>query len=139
MKEVVEKIIANDKIFTLTYKEESAFVGSNLFKLNDGSPVPVWCFWTDENLAKKQIREDWSLFEVIDIPLANFLEDILVSVTNEGYIVGIDFDENLIGTETDPLEMIIEIISQLKANNKTVELEYFKDLNDLENQAKKIL
>ncbi|WP_372472975.1 DUF2750 domain-containing protein [Capnocytophaga sp. ARDL2] len=139
MKTFVQKIVSTDKIFTLNHQEEVAFVGSNLFTMNDGSPVPVWCFWSDENLARKHKQADWSSFEVMEIPLGNFLEDILVSITNEGYIVGFDFNEELIGTEVDPIDLLLEIITQLKANHQSVEFEYFKDLNDLETQARKLL
>ena len=60
-------------------------------------------------------------------------------MANEGYIIGLEFNENLEGMEADPLDLLLEIIKQLKSANITVELDYFKDIDDLEKQARKFL
>jgi hypothetical protein len=54
-------------------------------------------------------------------------------------MIGTDFDDNLYGYEADPLELILEIVEQLKTLDKKVEFENFEDLNDLESQIKEAL
>ena len=139
MEGFIRKIVQQDKVYTLATSNDFSFVGSNLFTLPDGSPVPVWCFWSEEELAEKQKKEDWSKYLIDYFPISNFIEDVLVPMTNEGYIIGVDFNSNLEGIESDPLDMLLILIEELKKNKKEVELENFKSLNDLEEQARKLL
>jgi len=139
MQSFIQQLIANNGVYTLIYKDEFSFVGSNIFNLEDGSPVPVWCFWSNVDSANLNRQSDWKLYEPEFFPIANFIEDVLVQMANEGYIIGLEFNENLEGMEADPLDLLLEIIKQLKSANITVELDYFKDIDDLEKQARKFL
>jgi len=139
MQSFIQQLIANNGVYSLIYKDEFSFVGSNIFNLEDGLPVPVWCFWSNVENANLNRQSDWKLFEPEFFPIANFIEDVLVQMANEGYIIGLEFNENLEGMEADPLDLLLEIIKQLKSANITVELDYFKDIDDLEKQARKFL
>ena len=139
MKKFVQQIVEQDTVYTLASNSDFSFVGSNLFSNPDGSPVPVWCFWSDKSSADSNKKEDWENYILDSFPLANFIEDVLVPMTNEGHIVGINFDESLTGVEADPLDTLLEMISEIKKRKINVELEYFKNIEDLEKQARKLM
>lgn len=139
MKNFVQQIVSQDAVYTLADTSDFSFVGSNLFTNPDGSPVPVWCFWSTEELAKINKKEDWLSYKIEAFSLATFIEDVLVPMTNEGHIVGINFNEKLEGTEADPLDTLLAIIEEVKKEKITIELEYFKNIDDLETQARKLL
>lgn len=139
MKNFVQQLVREDAVYTLADSTNFSFVGSNLFTNADGSPVLVWCFWSTQSGAEASRKEDWSAYQVEAYSIATFIEDILVPMINEAHIVGIDFNENLEGIEVDPLDLLLYIVEEIKKEKITIELEYFKNLEDLETQARKLL
>ena len=136
---IIEQIIAHGEIYALEDQNGIAVSQSLLFQMEDGSPVPVICFWSDKEKAKKCCVEDWAKYRVTAICLATFLEDWLVQIYNDSFIVGFDFSNEMKGIEADPLDTILLLVNQLKKQKIELELEYFKDLKDLENQTKGLM
>lgn len=134
----INKIIKNQTVFILEYKDEIAVAPSVLFKNQNNEPVPVVCFWSHKAMAEA-CTTYWQNYKVAEICLATFIEDYLVNIYNESIIAGIDFNDKMEGVETDPLDMISALISALKTHKINLEFEYFKNLNDLENQLQKLL
>ncbi|MBA5791870.1 DUF2750 domain-containing protein [Flavobacterium sp. xlx-214] len=139
IKQFINEIITSNEVFVVEHKGEVAVSQSVLFKNDDASPVNVICFWSSKEMAKNCCIEDWKMYKPQSICLATFLEDYLVQVYNESYIAGLNFNESMEGVEADPLDVILEIITVLKKDKISIELEYFKDINDLENQLRKLL
>lgn len=139
IKNFIEKIIKNDSVYIIEYKDEIAIAESLLFKTNANEPVNVVCFWSDKEQAMKCCNEIWKNYKPNEVCIATFIEDYLVNIYNESFIVGIDFNEKIEGIEADPLDVISELIKELKKQNINLELEYFKNLTDLENQLQKLL
>lgn len=61
----------------------------------------VMPFWSSPERAAAQAIDEWSEFEVIEIPLDIFVEDWLITLSEDDVLVGIDWDENLLGAELD--------------------------------------
>ena len=135
----IEKIIKNDSVYIIEYKDELAIAESLLFKTDVNEPVNVVCFWSDKEQAMKCCNEIWKNYKPIELCIATFIEDYLVNIYNESFIVGIDFNEKIEGIEADPLDIICELIKELKKQNINLEFEYFKNLTDLEAQLQKLL
>lgn len=135
----IQTIVRNNELFVIEDKEGAAMSQSLLFQNEDGSPVGVICFWSDKSKAQNCCAEDWEEYRPQAICLGTFIEDYLVPVYNESLIAGLDFNVNMEGTEADPLHIIELLIAELKLQNKKPELEYFKDLNDLEQQLKRLI
>lgn len=135
----IDKIIDNQEVYILEYKDEIAVAESVLFQNDVQEPVPVICFWSDKETALKCAKDVWKNYKIQDICLVTFIEDYLVNVYNESLIVGVNFDDELKGIEADPLELINEIIKKLKVKKLNLEFEYFKNLNDLESQLHKLM
>lgn len=139
IKNFIEKIIKNDSVYIIEYKDEIAIAESLLFKTDANEPVNVVCFWSDKEQAMKCCNEIWKNYKPNEVCITTFIEDYLVNIYNESFIVGIDFNEKIEGIEADPLDVISELIKELKKQNINLELEYFKNLTDLENQLQKLL
>ena len=135
----IQNIVESQKVFILEHKEEIASVSSISFKNDVGEPVPVICFWSNKDLAKAGLDKVWNNYRIIDICLATFIEDYLVNIYNESLIVGLNYNEILEGTEADPLDVIAALIDALNLKKLDLEFEYFKNINDLQNQLKKLI
>lgn len=135
----IDQIIANNKVFIIEFKDELAISQSLLFKNQANEPVPVVCFWHNLPLATASCVDVWKDYKPQEICLTTFIEDYLVNIYNESFIVGIDFNDKMEGVEADPIDVILEIIAQLKKHKIQLDFEYFKNVADLENQIKKLI
>lgn len=133
-KKFVEQICETELVYTLENNEGFAVSYSNNYEDDEGEPIELNCFWSNEALAKSCIKEEWSEFEIHQIPLNKFIEYWCIGIDHDGFMVGTDFDSNLVGYESDPLELILEIVEKLKALDKEIEFENFENITDLENQ-----
>jgi hypothetical protein len=57
-------------------------------------------------------------------------------MSNDGMLVGTNFDRNLFGYEVDPLELLLEILNELEDTNKQIQLAHFESLEALEEQVR---
>ena len=132
------EITNTQKVFLLEDKNGIAFSESIFFNLDDGSPVPVFCFWSNFNDAKNARKINWKNHEVVEICLVTFIEDFLVQLYNDSLIAGLNFNSEMEGFESDPLNLISAIIENVNQQKIQLEFEYFKNIHDLENQIKKL-
>ncbi len=115
-------------------ESEEGFAVSNSLDYDDenGEPVEVMCFWSDEALAASCTKEGWANYQVVEIPLAEFMEHWCIEMNNDGLLAGIDFDGELSGPEMEPLELAMGLIKELKSANKSIAFETYANLADLE-------
>lgn len=135
-KKFVEQICETELVYTLENEEGFAISYSNNYEDEDGEPIQLNCFWSNEALAKSCIKEEWAEFKIHTIPLDKFIEYWCIGIDYDGFMIGTDFDSNLYGHEADPLELILEIVEKLKTLDKKVIFENFENMDDLENQIK---
>lgn len=135
----VKQICENEMVYTLENEEGFAISYSSNYEDEDGEPIELNCFWSNEALAKSCIKEEWATFKIHSIPLNKFIEYWCIGIDHDGHMIGTEFDANLYGYEADPLELILEIVEQLKVLDKIIEFENFENLNDLESQIKEAL
>lgn len=108
---------------------------SNEYEDEDGEPVEMICFWSEKAYVNACKIEDWSTFNITEITLADFIENWCIGMHNDELLAGTDFDSNLFGTEAEPLAIIIQIIEELKSTGKTITLESYKNIEELESQV----
>lgn len=58
---------------------------------------------------------------------------------NDNLLVGTEFDRNMFGYEAEPLLLALEIINELIAHHKEIELRKFNDIHDFKNQILDVL
>jgi hypothetical protein len=57
-------------------------------------------------------------------------------MSNDGLLVGTNFDRNLFGYEVDPLEILLEVLNELEETNKQIQLTHFESLEAFEIQVR---
>ncbi|RXJ71854.1 hypothetical protein CS022_14905 [Veronia nyctiphanis] len=65
----------------------------------------VMPFWSSKEDAAFHNVEEWADFEVKEIPLDVFIEDWLITLDEDGVLVGINWNKNLEGKELEPGEV----------------------------------
>lgn len=128
-KEFVEKVVASEKVWGLINEEGFATASSNEYE--DADVIP---FWSEKEGALAAAKDEWKEFTVEEVSLTEFLENWCVGMQNEDMIVGTNWDENLFGTELEPFDLALEVIDELRCQDKTLELTKYGSLQELEDQ-----
>ena len=110
-------------------------IGDDAFEDEEGEPVGIICFWSEKALANSCIDEEWKNYQISEVKISDFLENWCVGMSNDELIVGTNFDRNLFGYEIEPLDLILEVTTELKSQNKNVEFRKFDNIDDLKNQV----
>jgi hypothetical protein len=62
-------------------------------------------FWSDKQDALAHNVDEWSDFVVEEIPLDVFIEEWMLTLAEDGVLVGINWNENLEGAEFEPSDL----------------------------------
>jgi hypothetical protein len=60
--------------------------------------------------------------------LSDFIENWCLGMENDELLVGSEFERNMFGFESEPMELIIELISILKSTGKDLNFKNLKEL-----------
>lgn len=137
--EFIKRACESGIVWGLQSGEEFAITSSNDYEDEDGEPLEVICFWSDRALALECAKNEWKNHEPVEIQLGEFIENWCIGMANENLMVGSNFDQNMSGSEIDPLELIVELDNELKNLGKTIHLQNYQRTDDLVNEVKKIL
>ncbi|MDR9826608.1 DUF2750 domain-containing protein [Vibrio sp. FNV 38] len=88
------------KVWGLRNQEGWLAVDSTEFENSEVMP-----FWSNEADAKQHNVEEWADFDVLEIPLDIFVEDWLITLDEDGVLVGPNWNEKLEGKEVEPAAM----------------------------------
>jgi len=135
----VKKVCETKIVIGLESEDGFAMSSSNRYEDKDGNPIPMICFWSDKASAMACTKEGWSNYSPKEILLSEFLENWCIGMDNDGILVGTNFDQNMFGYEVEPLDLILEIVTELKNTGENLELASFDDIEDLEEQVKELL
>ena len=135
----IKEIVEHEFVWALKSEEGYATSSSNEDEDENGEPIVIICFWSDKKLASVCSKKYWQEYKPSKIELNKFLENWCVGMYHDDTIVGTNFDWNLFGQENDPLELIVEIVDELKKVKKELTFNKFDDIKSLKNQALKIL
>jgi hypothetical protein len=130
----VKRICETAIVYGLESEEGFATSGSNEYDDENGEPVEIICFWPEKALAKACIKDDWTEYQVTEIPLSEFIENWCIGMNNDGLLIGTDFDQNMFGFETEPLDLALELVKKLKTNGSSIAFQKFESLEELEQQ-----
>ena len=132
----IQTICVNEKVYALEGEDGFATSYSNELEDEDGNSFDVLCFWSDKAGANACIHSEWTGYQITEIPLAEFLENWCIGMSNDGLLVGTNFDRNLFGYEVDPLEILLEVLNELEETNKQIQLTHFESLEAFEIQVR---
>lgn len=138
-KDFIKKITETETVYALKDGNGYATSYSNESEYEDSEEVQIICFWSDAARAKSCIENQWNHYEPSPIPLNEFVENWCLGMNSDGLLVGTNFDSNLFGYEAEPLELILDIIEELRSSGKSLELRKFENMEDLEKQIREVL
>lgn len=135
----VKTVSKTEIVYGLKNKNGFATSSSTQYEDNDGNPIGIICFWSEKVRAKSCAKDEWEKYEVKEISLSEFMENWCIGMANDELLIGTQFDQNLFGYETEPLELIIELTNELKSIEKELSFRKFNGINDFEKQVKEII
>jgi hypothetical protein len=135
----IKEVCKSEVVWLLENTDGFATTSSNEYDNEDGEPVDLICFWSDLDLAKDCVSGDWKGYNPAEVTLGDFIENWCVGMHEDGLMIGTNLDPEMIGSESDPLEMIIALGKELKTLNKELELKAYENVGDLVNEAERIL
>lgn len=135
----IKTICETGVVYGLENEEGFATSFSNEYEDEEGEPIEMICFWSEKAYAAACAKDDWSGFNVAEMPLAEFIENWCVGMHNDELLAGTEFDSNLFGAETEPLVILHQIIEELKSTGNTVDLTEYESIEELETLVKENL
>lgn len=136
--EFIKKICETGVVWCLKNSEGLATSNSTIYEGRKGEPIGLFCFWSDKALAQDCVLDNWDDYTPNQITLSEFIEDWCLGISNDGYMVGSNFDQNMIGSEVDALDLIIALSKEIKAQKKEIKLKKFDHLNTLVDEIEKL-
>lgn len=137
-KKFIKTVCETEIVYGLKNKKGFATSSSVHYNDENGEPVEMICFWAEKVRAKSCIKDGWKNYEPTEISLSEFMENWCVGMENDGLLIGTQFDQNMFGFEAEPLELIVDLSTELKSIGKDLNFRKFKGVADLEKQVKEI-
>jgi hypothetical protein len=137
-KRFIKTICESELVYGLGNAEGLATSSSIHYQGQNGEAIKVICFWAEKSLAKSCVKNAWSEYQISEIPLVEFMENWCVGMSNDYLLVGTEFDQNMLGFEAEPLKLILDLVNQLKMNEKDLKFKNFNGISDFEKQVKAI-
>ncbi len=125
----LEKVVRNEVIWYLhTGEEGCASCPSAVVDLD------VYLFWDSKSAAQQAATAEWADYEPRKIKLAAFLEVWCFPLYEQEVLMGTNFNTELIGQENHPLQLLKDLIAQIRRQNTEEDLDLllFDDLCDVE-------
>ena len=135
----VKTVCESEIVYALKNKKGYATSTSVHYEDEDGNPIGMICFWAEKVRAKSCIKDGWKKYQVVEIKLSEFMENFCVGMENDGLLIGTQFDQNMFGFESEPLDLIIELITELKTLEKNLNFNKYNGIEDLERQTKSVM
>lgn len=83
-------------------KNEDGWLSCESTEFEQSEVMP---FWSSKEDAAFHNVEEWADFEVLEIPLDIFVEDWLITLDEDGVLVGLNWNQTLDGKELEPSEV----------------------------------
>lgn len=93
----IQESLSTQKVWGL--HNEEGWLSCESVEFADTEVMP---FWSSPVQAKLHNVEEWADFTVTEIPLDVFVEDWLLTLDEDGVLIGANWDINLNGQETEP-------------------------------------
>ncbi|UXI04387.1 DUF2750 domain-containing protein [Photobacterium sp. TY1-4] len=82
--------------------EEGDWLSVASSEFEDSEVMP---FWSNEADAKLHCTEEWAEFTATMIPLDVFVEDWMITLAEDGVLVGMNWNDQLEGAEKEPSDV----------------------------------
>lgn len=133
------EICQSQKVWTLQNETNYATCFAEEYEDVEGYSTQVICFWSSKEQAQACVISEWKDYKIVSFSLSEFLENWCIGMANDRVVAGTNFNTNMIGKESDPLDLIIEIAQELRNQKVKVTLPNFETVRKLEIQVKQLL
>ncbi|MBD8511486.1 DUF2750 domain-containing protein [Photobacterium sp. WH77] len=82
--------------------EEGDWLSVDSSEFEESEVMP---FWSTEADAKFHCVEEWAEFQPSQLPLDVFVQDWMITLSEEGVLVGLNWNQELEGAEMEPQEV----------------------------------
>jgi hypothetical protein len=72
----------------------------------------VYPFWSDEASARARCADEWSVYRPASLDLDLFIDTWLAGMSEDGVLVGTNWDAELSGLEVEPEELARELLGE---------------------------
>jgi len=93
----IEETQASQLVWGL--RNEEGWLSCDSTEFEESEVMP---FWSSKEDAQTHNVEEWADFEVLEIPLDIFVEDWLITLDEDGVLVGTNWNATLEGKEVEP-------------------------------------
>ncbi len=138
-KKFIKTVCETEIVYGLKNEKGFATSSSVHYEDKDGEPVGMICFWAEKARAKSCTKDGWEKYKPTEISLSEFMENWCVGMENDGLLIGTQFDSNMFGFEAEPLELVVDLATELKSIGKDLNFLKFDGIEDLESQVKEVM
>lgn len=124
----LQKIVKEGVIWYL-HKEEGCAVSAS-----QNSELNVYLFWDSKSAAQQCAINEWNEYQPKKIKLVEFLEVWCIPLYEQEVLMGTNWNTDLIGEEHHPLQLLKDLIHEIRLQNKEEKLQLllFEDLCEIE-------
>ncbi len=83
--------------------EEDGWLACDSAEFEETEVMP---FWSSREDAEVHNVEEWEDFDVVEIPLDIFVEDWMITLNEDGVLIGTNWNADLEGKEVEPSELV---------------------------------
>jgi hypothetical protein len=123
-----KRVAENEVVWYLTSEEGPAVCESN-DEDDDGEPLTVMLFFSDEAYARRCQRMHFEDCEVQNIALFDFLFRWLPGMSGDGVLGGPNWNQDLIGLELDPFDLRERVEAELTPAQSAAHDEKYRQLS----------
>jgi len=135
----IKNIVASKTVYSLKNDEGFATAYSNEYEHEDGEPVEIICFWSDAESATACAKDSWDGFTLAELTLEDFIESWCAGMYEDELLVGSEFDTNMLGQETEPLEVILQILNESDKTGVALEFQQYESAEELREIVKELI
>ncbi len=130
----VTECVATQQIWGLKSELGWTVAVSNQFE-----NAQVYVFWSSKQAAERCAKEEWEDYKPATISLSEFLEDWCVGIFEENSLIGVQWDYDLCGEETESMELAQQLIQEIKRNNCKINFSKYPTVQALSNLIDKAI
>lgn len=118
----IDALLDSQAVYTLLDDSGVAECPSTEYDGPDGEPAAVLCYWSSEAAAQACRSEEWSAYRIEAVPLPEFMQTWLLNMDEDQCLVGIEFDAQLYGIESEPVELLGDLLDRAEERGITLDL-----------------
>ncbi|TPE45994.1 DUF2750 domain-containing protein [Pontibacter mangrovi] len=125
----IKHVVQSEKVWGLTKDETWATSSSSEYE-----DTEVILFWDSQAGAAACAEDEWASYTPESISLVEFLENWCVGMYGDELLVGTNWSPDLVGKEAEPLVVALDVVTQLKADNKNLDFTQYESQQEFEDQ-----